>query len=159
MKIRFLLTLAGLAMSFAVPAAMAQDAMKVVTADELERDGFLANAVEQGAYLLRRLSDEFSRSPIVGQVRGLGLMAGLDLVADRGKRRRFSPHKEVAHRIVSQGYEEGVIVRALPDSDCIALSPPLCITASEVDRLVEGVALAVTKVTDQLTREGARLAS
>jgi L-2,4-diaminobutyrate transaminase len=122
--------------------------------DVIERDGLLANAIELGAYLLKRLSEQFSESPIVGQVRGLGLMAGLDLVADKEKRHRFPPDKEVARRIVLQGYEKGVIARALPNSDCIALSPPLCIAANEVDRLVERLALAVTNVADQLTREG-----
>jgi L-2,4-diaminobutyrate transaminase len=134
-------------------------AAAIANIDVIERDGFLANAARQGEYLLGRLSDQFSSSPIVGEVRGLGLMVGLDLVADREKRRRFSPDKEVARRILLQGYEEGIIARALPNSDCIALSPPLCITTAEMDRLVDGLALAVTKVTDQLTRERTRLAS
>jgi L-2,4-diaminobutyrate transaminase len=134
-------------------------AAAIANLDVMEADALLRNSAELGAYLLKRLSEQFSESPIVGQVRGLGLMAGLDLVADREKRHRFSPDKEVARRIVSKGYERGVIARALPNSDCIALSPPLCIDANEVDRLVEGLFLAVRCVADQLTREGIRVAS
>ena len=50
--------------------------------------------------------------------------------------------------------EDGLIVRALPGGHVIALSPPLCITRTQVDQVVDGLARAIRAVGDDLTRQG-----
>jgi adenosylmethionine-8-amino-7-oxononanoate aminotransferase len=93
--------------------------------------------------------------PLVGHVRGVGLAAGVEVVADRTTRRSFEPERKVAQRIAARCLENGLIVRALPVGGVLAISPPLCITRAEVDQVVEGLARGIRDVTDELAREGA----
>jgi adenosylmethionine-8-amino-7-oxononanoate aminotransferase len=51
--------------------------------------------------------------------------------------------------------EDGLIVRSLPGGHVIALSPPLCVARAQVDQIAEGLARAIARVGDDLTREGA----
>jgi L-2,4-diaminobutyrate transaminase len=90
----------------------------------------------------------------VGEVRGLGLIAGVELVADRGSRRAFDPALKVGQQVAARCLEDGLIVRGLPVGHVVALSPPLCITRGEVDRVVDGLERAIRAVGDELSRQG-----
>ena len=90
----------------------------------------------------------------MGDVRGVGLAAGVEVVADRVTRGSFDPGKQVAQRVAARCLEDGLIVRALPVGNVIALSPPLCITRAEVDQAVTVLAAAIRTVSDELLREG-----
>lgn len=72
--------------------------------------------------------------PLVGQARGVGLVAGLELVADKATKRAFEPSKGVAARCVRFAEEEGLIVRAL-SNDTVSICPPLIISPEEIDEL------------------------
>jgi adenosylmethionine-8-amino-7-oxononanoate aminotransferase len=102
--------------------------------DIIEREGLVENARDVGAYLLERLQAEFGRSPIVGEIRGLGMLAALEIVRDRTTKEPF-PNFEDPHRIVAAAFERGLIARAL--FQCVALSPPLIATRSDIDRMVD----------------------
>jgi adenosylmethionine-8-amino-7-oxononanoate aminotransferase len=102
--------------------------------DILEREGLVENARVVGAHLLERLCHEFADSPIVGQIRGLGMLAAIEIVRDRATKDPF-PNIEDPHHIVAAAFERGLIARAL--FQCVALSPPLCATKSDVDRMVD----------------------
>jgi len=97
-----------------------------------ERD-LVGNAARVGKVLQDKLL-AFSDHPLVGEVRGAGLIAGIELVADKASRTPFSPIGRVGAAAFSAGHEHGLIVRAIGDT--IALCPPLIITESEVDELV-----------------------
>ncbi len=126
--------------------------------DIVEREDLGGNARDTGAYLLARLRETFGDHPLVGEVRGIGLLAALEFVADRGSKARFDPALKVGARISAAALEEGLIARALPHGDILGFAPPLVITRAEVDALVERTERAVAQVTDALTREG-RLAA
>ena len=81
---------------------------------------------------LRRFQDH----PIVGEVRGLGLIGAIELAADPGQRQPFDPKRGVGAYFVRRAQEHGLIVRAL-SGDVIAFSPPLVITEAEIDALLE----------------------
>jgi len=102
--------------------------------DIIERENLVANAHEVGAYLLERLRAAFTASPIVGEIRGIGLLAAIEIVRDRETREPF-PNLNDPHYIVDVAYEHGLIARAL--LQCVAISPPLCTTKSEADRIVD----------------------
>jgi adenosylmethionine-8-amino-7-oxononanoate aminotransferase len=72
---------------------------------------------------------------IVGEVRGLGLMAGVELVADKETHRSFEPSQGVGLRVLREARQRGLVARAKGDSFLVA--PPLVITAEQVDRMVE----------------------
>jgi adenosylmethionine-8-amino-7-oxononanoate aminotransferase len=82
------------------------------------------------------------RHSIVGDVRGKGLMVGLELVKDRATKEPFAPGEQVAPRIGEAALQRGLISYPLQgcidgvEGDMIKYTPPLCITADQVDELL-----------------------
>jgi L-2,4-diaminobutyrate transaminase len=99
--------------------------------DIMEREDLFARAARVGAHLQRSLRGRFARHPRVGEVRGEGLIAGVELVADRKSRRSFDPEQRVGRRLHELLLDEGLICRAI--GDVMAFSPPLVISEAEVD--------------------------
>ena len=122
--------------------------------DVLLGEDMVGNADRTGAYLQSSLRDRFKASPLVGEVRGLGLIAGIELVADRASRRSFDATLKVGQQVAARCLEDGLIVRALPVGHVVALSPPLCITRDQVDHVVEGLDRAIRATGDELVRQG-----
>ena len=110
----------------------------------IEREGLLDRARDTGAYLLDRLAG-LEELPVVGEVRGLGMMLGIELVADKRTREPISMHS-APHDVIRR--ETGVLVR-----DCahtLVLSPPLVMTREEADE----VAAAVRSVLERVSPDG-----
>jgi len=122
--------------------------------DIVEREDLPGNARDTGAYFQKRLQETFAQMPIVGEVRGVGLMGALEFVADRATKERFEPSLKIGARISNAALAEGIIARAMPHGDILGFSPPLCITKEEVDIVIEKARLAVTKVAAELEQEG-----
>ncbi len=100
----------------------------------VEREGLVENARRTGRYLLERLRKAFGDSPIAGEIRGLGMLAAIEIVRDRERRTPF-PNPGDPAWIARAAFENGLIARALFQS--IALAPPLCAGEADVDRMVE----------------------
>ena len=111
--------------------------------DELD---LVENAGAVGAYLRRRLAEAVGDLPIVGEVRGDGLLAAVEFVADKDDRVFFDPAKKVAMQIAAALLERGVIGRAMPQADIIGFAPPLCLTREEADIIVGATEAAVRSV-------------
>jgi len=77
----------------------------------------------------------FADHPLVGDIRGVGLLGAVEFVADRGRRKIFDPAGRVGAYFFERGHEHGLIVRYI--KDVIALCPPLIITEDEIDELFE----------------------
>jgi len=123
--------------------------------DILFGEDMVGNSERTGAYLQACLRERFKGHPLVGEIRGLGLIAGIELVADPASRRPFDAALKVGQHVAARCLEDGLIVRALPVGHVIALSPPLCITREQVDRVVDGLDRGIKKVGDELVRQGA----
>jgi L-2,4-diaminobutyrate transaminase len=104
--------------------------------DVIENDGLIPQAVERGAYLQSALHAAFDGHPLVGEVRGLGLVAAVEFVARKTPPQRFDPPGSVASRVVKEALDRGVITRALPEGDSISFSPPFVVTEAEIDEIV-----------------------
>jgi L-2,4-diaminobutyrate transaminase len=116
----------------------------------MEREGLIENSAEMGAYLRDRLTERLADNPFVGEVRGAGLMVAVEFVADK-KTHRFFDQQAQPHRIVQrQALEEGVLVRALPYGEIVSFSPPLCITRSEIDEVIERFGRALQRAMPEL---------
>ena len=102
--------------------------------DIIEQEGLVENAAKMGARLLAGLRS-LQDLQAVGDVRGLGLMAGVELVADRGSKAAFDPAKKVLGKVRTELEARGLCVRAVRDS--LILAPPLIVTETQVDRIVE----------------------
>ena len=94
-----------------------------------------------GSYLLARLS-ELLEYPIVGDVRGLGMMVGFELVQDKVTKRPFAPTQWMSQQLATTAMEQGLIVYPLIGAvdgqagDMIKLSPPLTTTQAQADEIV-----------------------
>jgi len=130
-----------------VAAAVAIEALKIY--DERR---VVANAAVVGSHLQTELRRRFTDHPLVGEVRGVGLMAACELVEDKAARRNFAPTAKVGARLVKLAEAEGLICRTLP-SDTIAFSPPLIITEAEIDETLERFGNALNRLTEALRLE------
>jgi len=114
----------------------------------MKKDGLVDNAERMGVRLRDGLEAALGRSPIVGEVRGRGLMVCVDLVQPDGSGRPLDAARVA--ELDRKAWDRGGIVYAR--GTVLRLAPPLCITAAEVDQLVELVAGSV----QELAREVAR---
>ena len=112
----------------------------------MEEEGMVENAAKQGVYLLDGLNEMKEKYQMIGDVRGLGLFCGLELVADRGTKEYFPAEADLANRITQGFAENGLLLRG---GDRMNVAPPLCITSSEVDDLVT----IMDKVFDQVSKD------
>jgi L-2,4-diaminobutyrate transaminase len=115
--------------------------------DILERDCLVEQAGARGAYMHARLQEAFAAHPLVAEVRGLGLIGGVEFARDGA---RFEPALKVAPRIYSRCLELGLITRALPATDTIAFSPPFVVTEEELDQMIAIARRAVDEVAEQI---------
>ena len=111
--------------------------------DELD---LVANARSVGAYLLSTLVKTLSDHPMVGEIRGQGMLMSLELVKDREGRQFFELDQQVAQSVVATMFELGVIARPMPQTDVIGIAPPLCLTRAEADIIVDVTKKAVDQV-------------
>ncbi|PLW68085.1 aminotransferase [Pseudohalioglobus lutimaris] len=102
------------------------------TLEIYERDGLYANAASVGEYLQSRLQ-EFADMESVGEVRGAGLLAAVELVSNRDDR---TPDVDLAKRATLACQENGLIVRNVA-GNALAVCPPLIITREQVDEMVD----------------------
>lgn len=94
---------------------------------------------------LQKGLEQFKDLPHVGDIRQLGLMAGIELVEDKASKQPYPYEKRVGHRVSMEARKHGVIIRPL--GDVIVLMPPLSILEEELDRLLQAVYHAITAVT------------
>ena len=118
--------------------------------DIFEREDLVGNAAEVGAYMQQRMRQSFSDHPLVGDVRGVGLILGMEFVADKASKRSFEGDAKLAPKVSRQAFAEGLIARPLPGGDIIAISPALSISRDEVDTMVLLLETALNKVTADL---------
>ncbi len=130
-----------------VPAAVAVEALKIY--DEIN---IVDHVQTVGAHLQAELRRRFAGHELVGEVRGVGMIAAMELVADRDTRRSFDPKQKVVARLTKLCEQHGVIARGLP-GDSLAFSPPLVMTAAEVDEMLDRVEPALDELAVQLRRE------
>jgi L-2,4-diaminobutyrate transaminase len=122
--------------------------------DVIENDQLVDQVASRGAYLKERLLEAFGDHPLVGDVRGMGLMCGVEFVSERDPAVAFDPSLKVAGRITKEAFERSVIGRALPQTDTISFSPPFIISEEEIDTAVTAFREATDVVTQQLVDEG-----
>ena len=108
------------------------------TLEIYERDGLYAHAAEMGAYLQQRLAPLRDHER-VGEVRGVGLIAAVELVEDKASR---APATEMAKRVTQLCQDDGLIVRNVAGC-ALAVCPPLIITRAQVDEIVDKLTRAI----------------
>jgi len=115
-------------------------AVALETLNIYEKDGILSH-VRRVAPRMQAGLRRFADHPLVGEVRGIGLVGAIELVRDKATKAPFDPADAVGPFLAKRGHHHGLILRALGDS--IAFCPPLIITESEIDLMFERFALAL----------------
>ena len=131
-----------------VAAAVAVETLKIY--DETDMLGHVA---EVGPYMQAELRRRFTDHPLVGEVRGTGLIAAIELVENKATHQNFDAARKVGARTAKYMEGFGIIGRPLP-GDGLAFSPPLIITKSEIDEVLDGVEKGLSAITQDLRAEG-----
>lgn len=132
-----------------LPAEVGLAVLRVLAEEKL-----VERARTMGAYLRGRLEELQQRHEAIGDVRGLGMLLGVELVQDRATRR---PHHALGALTTQRCYELGLSmnIRRRPERGAVwRIAPPLTVSTEEIDRGVEILDRALTESLDALARQG-----
>ncbi|MDA0681310.1 MAG: aminotransferase [Proteobacteria bacterium] len=135
--------------SHPIGAAAAMANLDIVDNEEL-----VAAAGSKGNYMHQCLKDAFNDHPLVGEIRGFGLIGAVEFVARKEPLRAFDPKLTVAARVAKKALACGVLTRALPNADTVAFSPPLIISEEEITKMISVVRDATDEVQAELVSSG-----
>ena len=130
-----------------IGAAVAREVLRI-----LETEDLVAASAAKGQRLLGLLEDAIGGHPAVGEIRGRGLLVGIELVADRETRAPFPRGDRIAEAVVRGARERGVLLYSGTgnangvDGDTILLGPPFIVTDAELDRIVAVLADTIEAV-------------
>ena len=122
----------------------------------IERDNLLADVRKQGAYPERRLRERFGNHHHVGDIRGRGLLWGVELVADRASKAPFGADLKLHARIKQTAIERGLLIYPSGGNvdgrsgDQVLLAPPFIVTPADVEAIVETLAAAIDETLMQV---------
>jgi 4-aminobutyrate---pyruvate transaminase len=129
-----------------VSAAVAIKTLEIYARDKVFEKAW--KNIPQFQARLNKLGDH----PLVGEARGLGLVGGLELVADKKTKTPFDPKQGVAARCVRFAEEDGLISRVVP-GETVCACPPLIITPAQIDELFDKLGRALDRTLDWAKRE------
>ena len=127
-----------------VGAAVALEVLHII-----ERESLVEASAAKGERLRSLLEDALGGHPSVGDVRGRGLLIGVELVADRETREPFPRAARITESVVAAARERGLLVYSGTgnangvDGDTILLGPPFIVTDAELERIASGLAEAI----------------
>ncbi|MGZ0187865.1 MAG: aspartate aminotransferase family protein [Alphaproteobacteria bacterium] len=117
--------------------------------EAIEQDHLLTAVQRQGDRLMAGLESALGQNPNVGDIRGRGLLLGIELVTDRDTKQTFSPDLKLNQRIKAEAMARGVVVYPMPgtidgvNGDHIVLAPPYITSDAEIDKIIDVVAQAI----------------
>ena len=121
--------------------------------------GLIARAETTGAYLRQRLASLMPEIPILGDVRGRGLLNAIEIVADQATKAMLPRELDVIGDIKAIALEKGLLIYGRRShggkyGDWLMMTPPLIATPADVDVIVEGVSAALTAYAATLHKAG-----
>jgi putrescine aminotransferase len=131
------------------PAACA---VAIANLEVFRRERIVERVREETAPYLATRWQELASHPLVGEARSLGLLAAIELVADKSSRRFFEPRGEVGLRMRDNCTRNGLVMRATRDT--LFIAPPLVISRSEIDELLSKVVRSLDETAAQARAEG-----
>jgi len=124
-------------------------AAALATLDVIEKEHLLENSEKVGGHILSRMADWPSRHKLVGDVRGRGLMIGVDIVKDKATKEYAAAERD---RIVEIAFEKGVLLLGCGPST-IRICPPLVVTREEADVAVDVLEECIAAVSESAYRQ------
>ena len=134
-------------------------ATAIAVLDEYERLDVLHNTNVMGDYLREQLEVLKAKSPIIGDIRGLGLVMALEVVADKAGKTVFAPGKSPTDLLKAAGLRNGLLIYARRtaggrNGDWIMVSPPMTITRPECDELMRRLTATIAEFEAEARRLG-----
>ena len=126
-------------------------AVAVKTLEIYQREKIVETAAARTPQFQQRLN-ALSDHPLVGEVRGMGLVGAIELAADKPSKTPFDAKQGLGARVVANAQAEGLIVRFIA-GDVISICPPLIIKPAEIDELFDKLGKALDKTLDWAKRE------
>lgn len=126
-------------------------AVALKTLEIYERDKLFERAAQLAPQFQERLA-RFRDHPLVGEVRGRGLIGAVELVADKQARRPFDPAGRVGAEVLSHCHANGLICRAI--GDVMAFCPPLIVTSAQIDEIFDKFERAMAATLEWANGEG-----
>jgi 4-aminobutyrate aminotransferase len=117
-------------------------AAALATLDVIEKEGLLRNSQEVGGHMMKRMSDWPNKYKIVGDVRGRGLMIGVEIVKDQATREYGASERD---RIVEHAFERGVLFLGCGPST-VRIAPALIVTRDEADVALDVLEESIARV-------------
>ncbi len=129
-------------------------AVGLAVLDVILREGLIERAAKRGAFLRSLLEDELGHLPVVGEIRGIGLMQMVEYVRSRDSREKFPPESKVAASLTAAMFRRGVVLNTLASpsalvGDCTVFFPALTIGESDLE---QGVAVLRDVLEEQYGR-------
>jgi adenosylmethionine-8-amino-7-oxononanoate aminotransferase len=110
----------------------------------IERENLVQKAAQMGAYVKSRLEKMRKKSPIIGDIRGIGLLWAVELLADRKTRKPLDPKLKIGNAIREYCWNHGMILRN--NGDILVIAPALTITKKETDFMLDLIENAIIQV-------------
>ena len=118
----------------------------------VKRDRLVEKVAEDGVYLFARLRERLGERPYVGDVRGRGFFAGIELVQDRATKQPYDPRLQLAIKLREQSFANGLICYPSQGNvdgaagDHVILAPPYIATRDELDEIIDKLAISLDQV-------------
>ncbi|MCO6179778.1 aspartate aminotransferase family protein [Ciceribacter sp. RN22] len=113
---------------------------------KLYENGLLENGRKAGARLMAGL-EALKDHPLVGEVRGRGMLAAIELVVDKKNKTPLPAEAQAARRIFDRAWENGLVIRAFANG-ALGYAPPLCCTDADIDAILERTAVTLDQTLD-----------
>ena len=139
-------------MFYTYAAHPASCAAALAVLDILERERLVERCAEVGAELRGHLEERLGSHPNVAEIRGRGLLLGIELVADRETLEPFPPGARVTQHVVGAGLGEGVFFYpggSPPAQDCVVLGPPFIIERAEIELIGKALERAIASAVER----------
>ncbi|MBI2089795.1 MAG: adenosylmethionine--8-amino-7-oxononanoate transaminase [Deltaproteobacteria bacterium] len=122
-------------------------AVALASLDLFKTEKILDRMQPRIAYLKRRLEEDFSPLPHVGDIRQWGFMVGIELVEDKATLKPYPPENRIGHRVILEARKRGIIIRPL--GNVVVLMPPLTISEEELKGLLDVTCESIKVVTER----------
>ncbi|OIJ12973.1 aspartate aminotransferase family protein [Anaerobacillus arseniciselenatis] len=126
----------------------------------IEKHHLVDRSEKIGNYLRKELIEVANRTSIIGDVRGKGLMLGIEFVENKNTKQSFAPQVKIANRVIKKAMENGLLVYPANagdegiTGDAILVAPPLVITKEEIDELIFRFKKSIEEVEKDLLHDG-----
>lgn len=131
-------------------------AVALAVLEYIEKEELVENARVLGIYLKQQLEDLQKKYPIIGDVRGKGLLLGLEIVADHTTKYPFSQEKAVTIKLIDKAMKNGLLIYPASagtegvGGDAIIIAPPLSVTKNEIEELVSILEITLKELNEEL---------